>query len=128
MKIHQVSRKLDSLTHRDVHIQIIQKEKSLFIWAETVEERESPKRLLGSLALAILTPYDPIAVGSTLLKPQMDNLSESLAKKLATKFKIPILCSLNISPDEVKPVQSVLNLVVQDLLNNKPIQGVDVGR
>ena len=67
----------------------------------------------------IVTAQDSYATGSTILNPSLDNLSESVAKRIATRLKCQIFASIQTPHDLCGPLEGRLLELLKALMNHK---------
>jgi Proteasome assembly chaperone 4 len=62
------------------------------------------------------TNYETSASSSTILGPTLENNSEQIAKKLATRFQMQIFISYNLEDVHVGLVETKLVQLIQEIL------------
>lgn len=117
ISIHQTIEKIDS-EFPSVAFQIMEMKDSYMIWIGEATQSEAVTGQLDQLAVALKSPYQDTPIASTLIKPTMENLSESIAKKLCQRFRKQFFVSFNLEikdPEISSKVQVKLFELVKGL-------------
>ncbi|KAI9105440.1 hypothetical protein DFS34DRAFT_9750 [Phlyctochytrium arcticum] len=94
-KVYQISEEHDSHV---LNIQVVMMDRSLFAWlgvSSADPNNATPMGSLSGLALAMPTPYDKVAAVTPLYPTSVDDISEKMAKRLATRYNMQVFLSFN---------------------------------
>ncbi|KAJ3320746.1 hypothetical protein HDV06_005039 [Boothiomyces sp. JEL0866] len=117
INIHQAIEQIDT-EYPPVAFQITEMKDSYMIWIGEATQGEAVTGQLDQLAVALKSPYQDTPIASTLIKPTMENLSETIAKKLSQRFRKQFFVSFNLEmkdPEISSKIQAKLFELVKSL-------------
>ncbi|XP_055893035.1 proteasome assembly chaperone 4-like [Biomphalaria glabrata] len=82
----------ENILDKSIHFKIIRLEQSFFVWVGS-------KPMLSNMAVAMPATYGQIPAVSTLFGAKLEQISESLAQKLAKKYKCQVFVSCSVPFD-----------------------------
>ncbi|TPX30476.1 hypothetical protein SmJEL517_g05963 [Synchytrium microbalum] len=89
----QVKERTESYLDRSIYLQVIVLDKQMICYC-------GDDGRLGSLSTAVKTRYSNTAAATTLLSGGVDDTSESLAKRLASKYDWQFFVSMNLPTND----------------------------